>query len=195
MPAKNEDINLIRLKDRIDNSILQTRRIFICNAIDNDLAEDTIKKLWFLENENPGKPITVILNSPGGSIDAGFAIWDQLKMTSSPITTIVTGMAASMGSILMLTADKGKRFATPKSRVMIHQPRLSGVIQGQATDLEIQAKEILKMRKLLIEIYMQATGKSYEALEKSLDRDAWMTAEEAKSFGLLDRIISSYKDI
>ncbi len=196
MPAKaNEEALMIRLKDRIDHSILQTRRIFICDAIDNDLAEDTIKKLWFLENENPGKPITLFLNSPGGSIDAGFAIWDQLKLSSSPITTIVTGMAASMASILMLAADKGKRLATPKSRVMIHQPKLSGVVQGQATDLEIQAKEILKMKKMLIEIYMQATGKSYEALEKSLDRDAWMTADEAKVFGLLDKIISSYKEI
>ena len=195
MAAKNDETNMFKLKDRIDYSILQSRRLFICDAVDNALAEDIIKKLWFLESEAPGKPITVIINSPGGSVDAGFAIWDQLKMTSSPITTIVTGMAASMGSILMLAASPGKRFATPKSRVMIHQPKLSSVVQGQATDLEIQAKEILKMKQMLIEIYIQATGKNFDAIEKAIDRDTWMTAEEAKLFGLLDGIVTSYKDL
>src|SRR5438552_2203668 len=123
MAAKNDEPQMLKLKDRIDYSILQSRRLFICDGIDNALAEDVIKKLWFLELEAPGKPITLIINSPGGSIDAGFAIWDQLKMISAPITTIVTGMAASMASILMLAASPKKRFATPKSRVMIHQPK------------------------------------------------------------------------
>ena len=195
MAAKNDETNMLKLKDRIDYSLLQSRRLFICDGIDNALAEDIIKKLWFLENEAPGKPITVVINSPGGSIDAGFAVWDQLKMTSSPITTIVTGMAASMGSILMLAASPGKRFATPRSRVMIHQPNLSSVVQGQATDLEIQAKEILKMKQLIIDIYIQATGKGFEAIEKAIDRDTWMTADEAKIFGLLDGIVTSYKDL
>ena len=195
LAAKNDDSALPKLKDRIDNSILQTRRLFICDGVDNALAEDVIKKLWFLENESAGSPITIVINSPGGSVDAGFAIWDQCKMISCPITTIVTGMAASMGSILMLAASKGRRFATPKARVMIHQPRLGSIVQGQATDLEIQAREILKMKQMLINIYMEATGKSADAIEKALDRDTWMTAEEAKEFGLLDGVISSFKDI
>jgi len=194
MAAKNDD-SMIRLKDRIDNTLLQSRRLFICDTITNPLAEDIIKKLWFLEIESPGKPITLVINSPGGSVDAGFAIWDQLQMVSSPVTTIVTGMAASMASILMLAAAPNRRFATPKSRFMVHQPRLSGVVQGQATDLEIQAKEILKTKKMLIDIYSQNTGKSPEIIEKSIDRDTWMSALEALEFGLLHKIVSSYKEI
>jgi ATP-dependent Clp protease protease subunit len=195
MAKATEEMSHTRLKDRIDEALLKSRRLFICDGIDNGLAEETIKKLWFLEIENPGKPILLIINSPGGSVDAGFAIWDQIKMITSPVTTLVTGMAASMASILMLAAPEGKRFATPRSRVMIHQPAVAGVIQGQATDLEIQAKEILKTKKMIIELYVQATGKPYDAIEKSIDRDTWMTPEEAKQFGLVDKIVSSYKDI
>jgi ATP-dependent Clp protease protease subunit len=194
MAAKNE-APTPQMSDRIDSSILQSRRLFICNTIDNDLATDIIKKIWFLEIENPGKPILLVINSPGGSVDAGFAIWDQLKMVSSPVTTLITGMAASMASILLLAAAPDRRFATPKSRVMIHQPVLSGVIQGQATDLEIQAKEILKTKKMIIEIYMEATGKSFEEIEKAIDRDTWMSANEAIVFGLVKRIVSSYTDL
>ena len=195
MATKDEEKDVGSLKDRIDGKILESRKIFICDGIDHKLAEDVIKKIWYLEIQAPGKPIVLVISSPGGSVDAGFAIWDQLKMINSPITTIVTGMAASMASILMLAAEPDRRFATPYSRIMIHQPSLSGVIQGQATDLEIQAREMLKTKKMIIELYMQATGKSYEEIEKSIDRDTWMSAEEAKSFGLLKRIISSYKDI
>jgi len=195
MVNKNEDVNFIRLKDQIDASLLKSRRIFISNTIDNALAEDVIKKIWYLETQNPGKPILLVINSPGGAIDAGFAIWDQIKMIPSPVTTLVTGMAASMASILMLAGAPDRRFVTPKSRIMIHQPALSGVIQGQATDLEIQAKEILKTKKMIIEIYTEATKKSYEAIEKSIDRDTWMTAQEAKDFGLVSNIVSSFKDI
>ena len=154
-----------------------------------------IKKIWFLELQDPGKPLLLVINSPGGSVDAGCAIWDQLKMISSPVTTLITGLAASMGSILALAASPKKRFATPKSRIMIHQPAIAGIIQGQATDLEIQAKEILKTKKMIIEMYMQATGKSYEAIEKAIDRDTWMSAQEALEFGLLDGIVHSFKDL
>lgn len=195
MAEKADTAQATGLKDRIDDSILQSRRLFICNGITNEVAEDIIKKIWFLEQNNPGKPILLILNSPGGSVDAGFAIWDQLKMISSPVTTLVTGMAASMASILMLAAAPGKRFATPKARVMIHQPLLSGVVQGQATDLEIQAREILKTKKTLIEIYVEATGKSYDVIEKAIDRDTWYSATEAKEFGLINQIVNSYAEI
>ncbi len=190
-----EEFTPIKLRDRIDNTLLQSRRIFLSQAIDNELAEDTIKKLWYLEAESPGKPILLVINSPGGSVDAGFAIWDQIKMISSPITTLVTGIAASMASILALVAPKDRRFATPKSRVMIHQPAVAGIIQGQATDLEIQAKEILKTKKMIIDLYVLATGKPADVIEKAIDRDTWMTAEEALQFGLLSAIISSYKEI
>jgi ATP-dependent Clp protease protease subunit len=192
---KNEETCRFRLKDRIDATLLDARRIFICNSIDNAVAEEVIKKIWFLELDSPGAPILLVINSPGGSTDAGFAIWDQIKMISSPVTTLVTGMAASMASILILAAPEGRRFATPRSRILIHQPALLGVIQGQATDLEIQAKEILKTKKMIIGIYTDATKKSYEEIEKSIDRDTWMSAEEARAFGLIQGIVSSYKDI
>jgi ATP-dependent Clp protease protease subunit len=184
-----------KVKDKIENTILESRRLFLCNAIDNDTADDIIRKLWYLELQEPGKPILLVINSPGGAVDSGFAIWDQVKMISSPVYTLITGLAASMGSVLSLCAQPKYRFATPHSRIMIHQPRLSGVIQGQATDLEIQAKEMIKTRQILIDIYVKATGKSPEIIDKAIDRDTWMTAEEAKEFGLLDEIVSSFKDI
>lgn len=186
---------LMHLKDKIDAALLDQRRLFLSDAIDSDSSEDIIRKLWYLESKAPGKPILLVINSPGGSVDAGFAIWDQIKMITSPVTTLVTGLAASMGSVLSLVAAPKRRFATAQARIMVHQPRLGGVIQGQATDLEIQAREMLKTRQQLVSIYVQATGKSAAAIEKAIDRDTWMTAQEALDFGLLDRIVTSYKDI
>lgn len=187
--------NYNQLEDKIDATILDSRRLFISGPIDHEMAQAVIRKLWYLELKEPGKPILIIINSPGGSIDSGFAIWDQVKAITSPVATLVTGLAASMGSILSLCAPSDKRFATPRSRIMIHQPRLSGVIQGQATDLEIQAKEMIKTRKLLVDIYVAATGRSEQEIEDSIDRDTWMSAEEAKNFGLLSRIVETFSEI
>lgn len=196
MPEKNkEDEKLHKVEDKIDNALLKTRRIFLSDAVDNESACDVIRKLWYLEIEDPGKPILFVINSPGGSIDSGFAIWDQVNMISSPVTTLVTGLAASMGSILSLCAAPKRRFSTPNSRIMIHQPRLSGMIQGQATDLDIQAKEIIKTRNTLIDIYVKATGKDFATIEKAIDRDTWMTAEEALKFGLLDGLVNSFEEL
>lgn len=183
------------VEDRIEDAILSARRIFFSDAVDDKSANDVIRKLWYLEMKDPGKPILLIINSPGGSVDSGFAIWDQVKMIRSPVSTLVTGLAASMGSILSLCAGKGRRFATPRSRIMIHQPRIMGVIQGQATDLEIQAKEIIKTRNMIVDTYVEATGKDRKAVEKAIDRDTWMSAQEALEFGLLDRVVESYADI
>lgn len=193
MQAEKEQHKL--MNDKIEHAILEKRRIFLSDAVDQDTAKAVIRKLWYLEWLNPGKPILFVINSPGGSVDSGFAIWDQIKMLSCPVITLVTGLAASMGSLLSLSATKGKRFATPNSRIMIHQPLISGVIRGQATDLEIQAKEMLKTREMIIDIYAQQTGKSSEAIGKAINRDNWMTAEEAKEFGLLDKIVSSLSDL
>lgn len=184
-----------KMADRIEHALLEARRIFISDAVDSHTANEIIRKLWYLELTDPGKPILFVINSPGGAVDSGFAIWDQVKMISSPVTTLVTGLAASMGSILSLCAAPGRRFATPHSRIMIHQPLLSGVIKGQATDLEIQAREMLKTRNGLIEIYVEATGKDFAAIEKAIDRDTWMTAQEALEFGLLDRVVNSFEDV
>lgn len=199
MPRGDEqpDINegKSRIDDKIDEALLNERRIFFSEAVDEKSASSAIRRLWYLELMAPGKPILIVINSPGGSVDAGFAIWDQVKMITSPVTTLVTGLAASMGSILSLCAAQGRRFATPNARIMIHQPSIGGVIRGQATDLDIQAREILKTRSAIIDVYVKATGKDAKSIEKALDRDTWMSAQEALKFGLLDKVVSSYKEI
>lgn len=179
------------LMDQIEAKLLESRKLVISAPIDGDLADMLVKFIWYLEAMDPKAPVEVIINSPGGSIDAGFAIWDQLKLASFPISTTVTGIAASMASVLALAAPKGKRFATPMSRFMIHQPAISSIVEGQATDLEIQAREILKTKDRIVNLYCEATGKSKDIIEKAIDRDMWMTAEEAKDFGLIDEIIST----
>ena len=183
------------LDDKIDNRILESRRIFFSHPVDSDSARDAIRQLWYLELENPGKPILFVINCPGGSVDSGFAIWDQAQMITSPIITLVTGLAASMGSVLSLAASPKKRFATPNSRIMIHQPSIHGVVKGQATDLDIHAKEILKTKGILVDLYAEKTGQPRDVIEKKIDRDTWMSAEEALAFGLLDGIVTSFKEL
>lgn len=183
-----------RLDDEIEYQLLQARRLFYSDGVSADSAEGVIRKLWYLELQNPEKEITFIINSPGGSVDAGFAVWDQVKMIRSPIATLVTGMAASMGSILALCAPKGRRFATPNARFMIHQPSMGG-IQGPATDIAIYAEEIVKTREKIIEIYVEATGQDADTIRHALDRDKWMGPEEALAFGLIDRIVHRFSDL
>ena len=190
-----EQSPLSRLDDRIDLALLDARRLFLNGAVDDELIKDIIRKLWYLELTAPGKPITLLINSPGGSITAGLALWDQIKAISSPITTVVTGLAASMGSVLSLAAPRGRRFATPAARIMIHQPHISGVVRGQATDLQIQAEEIERTHHELARMYADATKQSIEVIKKALDRDTWMSAKEAKDFGLIDHIVVTFKDI
>lgn len=201
MPKRNDEEEEVSNKksksteDKIDEQLLKVRRIFLSDVVDMNSAKEIIRKIWYLELVDPGKPILFVISSPGGSVDAGFAIWDQVKMITSPVITLVTGLAASMGSVLSLCASPKKRFATPNARIMIHQPSIHGVVRGQATDLEIQAKEILKSRDMLVSLYCEATGKDRKAVEKALDRDTWMSAEEAMKFGLLDKIVTSFKEI
>lgn len=183
------------IDDHIERSILEKRRVFLSDAVDSDSARLLIRKLWYLDHVDPGKPILFIINSPGGSVDAGLAIWDQIKMLRSPVWTLVTGLAASMGSVLSLVAGKGRRLATPNSRIMIHQPRIGGVIRGAATDLDIQAQEILKTRAMLVELYVEATGKDTKTIERALDRDTWMSADEALAYGLLDKVVTTGQEI
>lgn len=184
-----------KLQDVIEKRILESRRVFFSEPVTDKSAAEAIRKLWYLELVNPGQPIVFVINSPGGSVDAGFAVWDQIKMLTSPVTTVVTGLAASMGSVLSLCASPGRRFATPHARIMIHQPSIGGPITGQATDLDIHAREILKTKKRIIDVYLEATGQSREVIEKAIDRDMWMTADEAKDFGLLDGILFSFNDL
>lgn len=193
--APKEEYHGLTIDHKIEDALLASRRIFFSDAVDEKSTNEAIRKLWYLELKDPGKPILFVINSPGGAVDCGFAIWDQVKMISSPVTTLVTGLAASMGSVLSLCADKGRRFATKHARIMIHQPRVMGVIQGQATDLDIQAKEIIKTRALIVDVYVDATGKDRATIEKAIDRDTWMSADEAKEYGLIDKVVESYADI
>ena len=193
--AEEKEKRAHSVEDKIEESLLQSRRIFFSDAVDEKSTNNAIRKLWYLEHTDPGKPILFVINSPGGAVDCGFAIWDQVKMITSPVTTLVTGLAASMGSVLSLCAAPGRRFATKHSRIMIHQPRIMGLIQGQATDLEIQAREILKTRAAIVDVYVQATGKDKAVIEKAIDRDTWMSAQEAFEYGLLDKVVESYAEI
>lgn len=185
----------IPCSEKIELSLLQSRRVMLCDAVDSKLAETIIKKLWYLDLQDPKAPILLVINSPGGSVDAGFAIWDQIKMIKAPVTTLITGLAASIASIIALAGAPNRRFATPNSRIMIHQPLIAGVIQGQATDLEIHAREILKTKEALIDIYVKETGNERALIEKSIDRDTWMSAKEALDFGHINGIVTSFKDL
>jgi ATP-dependent Clp protease protease subunit len=183
------------LEDEIERTLLQDRRIFFSDEVNQESATQAIRKLWYLELTAPGKAITFVINSPGGSVDAGFAVWDQIKMISSPVTTLVTGLAASMGSILSLCAAKGRRLATPNARIMIHQPSIHGAVRGPASDIEIHAREILKTRSRIIDLYVEATGKDRDAIAAAIERDTFLSASEAQEFGLIDRVVGSFRDM
>jgi ATP-dependent Clp protease protease subunit len=184
-----------KVDDKVEEALIKARRIFFCDPVDMDSAKDAIRKLWYLELTDPGKPILLVINSPGGAIDAGFAIWDQVKMITSPVTTLVTGLAASMGSILSLCAAPKRRFATQNARIMIHQPSLGGLVRGQATDLAIQAKEMMRTREAIVDVYVKATGRDSKEILQAINRDTWMSAKEALDFGLLDGIATSFKEL
>ncbi|MBU2514591.1 ATP-dependent Clp protease proteolytic subunit [bacterium] len=174
--------------------LLDTRTIIISSSVDSQLTDKIIKQLLLLEKKDPKKEIIILINSPGGEIYSGYAIFDMMKFISCPITTVVIGLAASMGSILSLGGDDGKRFAFPKSRIMIHQPLLTGA-EGQTTDLEIHSKQILKTRQEIAELYAEKTSKPVKQILKDMDRDHWLTADEALEYGLIDKIVSSRSDL
>lgn len=170
----------------IFSRLLKERLIFITGAIDDTTASLVCAQLLFLESENPKKDIGIYINSPGGYVTAGLAIYDTMQYIRCPISTLCIGQAASMGSLLLAAGDKGNRIALPNSRVMVHQP--SGGYRGVATDIERHAEEILDLKRRLNEIYVKHTGQDYETIEKKLDRDTFMTAEDAKAFGIVDTV-------
>jgi len=176
------------------SKLLKSRTVVISQQVDAELTAKVLSQLVLLEQEGHEEPITIFINSPGGEIFSGFAIFDMLNFIACPVTTIVTGFAASMGSILSMAADKGRRFAMPQAKIMIHQPLLMGY-QGRASECEIQAREILKTRDHLVKLYSEQTGKSREEIKKALDRDNWFTAEEALKYGLLDKVVHSRSEL
>jgi ATP-dependent Clp protease protease subunit len=173
----------------IQKKFLAQRKIFLWGAVTDATAKDITEKLLYLESDAPGKEITFYLNSPGGSITAGMAIFDTMKLITSPITVVVTGMAASMGSILLCGAAKGKRYIYPHARVLIHQPLISGRMIGPASDINIQAKEMEKLRAELNQILATTSGQPIENINRDTDRDFYLNAQEAIAYGLADKIV------
>ncbi len=173
----------------IQKKFLEQRKIFLWGAVTDASAKDITERLLYLEAVAPGKPITFYINTPGGSITAGMAVYDTMKLITSPITVVVTGMAASMGSILLSGVPKGRRLLYPHARVLIHQPLISGRMVGPATDINIQAKEMEKIRAELNEILAQASGQPIEVINRDTDRDFYLNAKEAIAYGLADRIV------
>jgi len=173
----------------IYSRLLRDRIIFLGSAVDDDVANLVIAQLLFLEAEDPEKDIHLYVNSPGGSLTAGLAIYDTMQYVQPDIATICVGQAASMGAVLLAAGAKGKRLALPNSRIMIHQPWIGG-LQGQATEVEIQAREILKLRQRLNEILQHHTGKALEQIAKDTDRDYYMSGTEAQEYGIIDQVMA-----
>ena len=171
----------------IYNRLFLERIVFLSSEVNDGMANQLIAQMLYMDSEDPGKDILLYINSPGGSVTAGLAIFDTMQHIKSDVVTICVGLAASMGSFLLAAGTKGKRLALPHSRIMIHQP--SGGARGQATDIEIEAREILRIRHQLNGIYADNTGQTIEKIEKDMDRDFFMSAEEAKEYGLIDKVI------
>ncbi|OHE76803.1 MAG: ATP-dependent Clp endopeptidase, proteolytic subunit ClpP [Verrucomicrobia bacterium GWF2_62_7] len=177
----------------IYSRLMKDRIVFIGTAIDDHVSNIIIAQLLFLQMEDPKKPVHVYINSPGGSITAGLAIYDTMQYMTTPVNTYCIGQAASMGAVLLAAGTKGHRFSLPNARVMIHQPW--GGMQGTATDISIHAREILKMKDRLNEILASHTGKTAEQVAKDSERDFFMSAEEAKAYGLVDEVVKSRRDV
>ncbi len=173
----------------IYSRLLKERVIFLVGPVNDHAANLIVAQMLFLESENPDKDISLYINSPGGSVSAGMAIFDTMQFIKPNVSTLCTGLAASMGAFLLAAGAKGKRFSLPNSRIMIHQP--SGGAQGQATDIEIQAKEILYLRERLNGILAEKTGRTIEEIRRDTERDNFMSADEAEKYGMIDKVLST----
>jgi ATP-dependent Clp protease, protease subunit len=172
----------------IYSRLLKERIIFVTGPIEDHVASLITAQLLFLEAENPKKEISMYINSPGGVVTSGMAIYDTMQFVRPPVATLCIGQAASMGSLLLCAGEKGMRYSLPNARIMLHQP--SGGFQGQASDIERHAEDIIKMKRRLNDVYVLHTGQDYETIEKTLDRDYFMSAEDARKFGLVDKVIA-----
>lgn len=177
----------------IYSRLLKERIIFLSGQVEDNMATVIVAQLLFLESENPKKEINVYINSPGGVVTAGLSIYDTMHYIKCPVYTVCMGQAASMGSLLLAAGEAGMRFALPNARVMVHQP--SGGFRGQASDIELHAKEIGSLKRRLNNIYVKHTGQDYETIERALDRDNFMSAEEAKAFGIVDQVYEKRMDV
>ena len=176
----------------LPSRLLKERIVFLSSPINDEVAASICMQLLFLEAENPKKEIAMYINSPGGIVTSGMAIYDTMQFIRPPISTLCMGQAASMGSLLLCAGTPGMRYALPNARIMVHQP--SGGFQGQASDIERHAEDIIKMKRRLNEVYVKHTKRTYEVIEKTLDRDYFMTAEQAQEFGLIDKVLERRDD-
>lgn len=179
----------------IYSRLLKDRIIMIGTPINDDVANIAIAQMLFLEADNPDKDIQLYINSPGGSVSAGLGIYDIMQFVKCDVATICIGLAASMGSLLLAAGTKGKRYILPHARTMIHQPHIMGGLSGQASDIEIHAREMINTKKRLTEIYANHTGKDYDFLSNAMDRDYFLSAEEARDFGLVDEVVKVRKRV
>ena len=177
----------------LPSRLLKERIIFVTGPIEDQSSASVCMQLLFLEAENPKKEISMYINSPGGVVTSGMAIYDTMQFIRPPIATLCVGQAASMGSLLLCAGTKGMRYALSNARIMVHQP--SGGFSGQASDIERHAEDIIKMKRRLNEIYVKHTGQSYETIERTLDRDYFMTAEQARDFGIVDRVLTRREEV
>ena len=189
MEEKSDSENINNINQMLQKKFLKERKIFLWGEINDDLCRDVTARLLYLETIDEGKGITLYLNSPGGSITAGIAVYDTMKLISSPITVVVTAMAASMGSILLCAASKGQRLLYPHARVLIHQPLIGGQMMGAAVDINIYAQYMEKTREELNLILSESSGQPLEKIQKDTDRDYYMNAQETIDYGLADRIV------
>lgn len=180
------------VKAMVQKKFLEQRKVFLWGEVSAESAQDLVEKFLYLEAVDPGEPITFYIDSPGGSITSGMAIYDTMKLISSPITVVVTGMAASMGSILLCAAPKGSRLIYPHARVLIHQPLITGRMVAPAVDINIQAQEMERLREELNGILAESSGQPMEKIVRDTDRDFYMTAEEAIEYGLADKIVEKF---
>ena len=187
VPMVVEETNRGERSYDIYSRLLKERIIFITGVIEDGMATLVVAQLLFLEAENPKKEVSMYINSPGGIVTSGLAIYDTMQFVRPPVSTLCIGQAASMGSLLLAAGEKGQRFALPNVRILVHQPK--GGFEGQATDIMLHAQEILNLKKRLNEIYMKHTGQPLNKIEDALERDNFMTAEMAKDFGLVDKVI------
>jgi ATP-dependent Clp protease protease subunit len=191
-PTVIEQTNRGEARFDLPSRMLQERIVFAVGVIEDAMAASICMQLLFLESQNPKKEIAMYINSPGGVVTAGMAIYDTMQFVRPPISTLCIGQAASMGSLLLSAGAPGMRYALANARIMVHQP--SGGFSGQASDIERHAEDIIKMKRRLNEVYVKHTKKSYEMIEKTLDRDYFMTAEQAKEFGLIDKVLERRED-
>ena len=190
LKTKNEDEKELNL---IDRHLIEARIILCTGPVTDKMLKDVLSRLMVMETKAPNEPVTVFINSPGGSADSGFAIYDILRFASPPVRTVVNGLCASAGILIHLAGEEGQRFCLPESRFMIHQPSTAG--EGTASDLDITAKEVVKLRKRYNQVIAASTGREAETVAEDSHRDFWLNAEEAKKYGLVDRVVASRADL